>query len=94
MALINFILCMAALAAAFFSARSDKPIPIIIVSYVCYALSPLTDFVDIISRAKVGDSSGIVDIYPTFLVGYLILLAVITGIIIVGIVIRQRKRAN
>lgn len=91
MAIINFILCIAALTAATFSVRSENPTVMIIVSYVCYELSPLTDFIDIISRAKVGDSPGIVDIYPTFLVCYIILLAVITGIIVAGIIIRQKR---
>ena len=91
MAIINFILCLAALTAAVFSVSSEKPVVLIIVSYVCYALSPLTDFIDIIARAKKGDSPGIVDIYPTFLVCYIILLAAITVIIVVGIAIRQKK---
>lgn len=44
---------------------------------------------DIIARAKKDDVPGILDIYPTFFVGYLVLLAVITTINIISI--RNRK---
>ena len=40
---------------------------------------------DIITRAKKDDVPGILDIYPTFFVGYLILLVVITIIIIAAV---------
>ena len=73
--------------------KSENPSVMIVLSYVCYALSPLTDFIDIIARAKNDDSPGIVDIYPTFLAGYLILLAIITLIIMIGIIKRKKKGA-
>ena len=93
MLIINIALCIAALTFAYFSIKSENPRVMIVLSYVCYALSPLTDFIDIIARAKNDDSPGIVDIYPTFLAGYLILLAIITLIIIIGIIKRKKKGA-
>ena len=93
MLIINIALCIAALTFAYFSIKSENPSVMIVLSYVCYALSPLTDFIDIIARTKNDDSPGIVDIYPTFLAGYLILLAIITLIIIIGIIKRKKKGA-
>ena len=58
----------------------------LIASDFLFSLSPIADFIDIISRAKQGDDAGIVDIYPSFLGGYIILLVVITIIIVVGVV--------
>lgn len=91
MLIINFVLCIAALTFAYLSIESENPSVMIVISYVCYALSPLTDFIDIIDRAKKGDSPGIVDIYPTFLVGYLVLLVLITLVIMIGIIKRKRS---
>ena len=93
MLIINIALCIAALTFAYFSIKSENPSVMIVLSYVCYALSPLTGFIDIIARAKNDDSPGIVDIYPTFLAGYLILLAIITLIIMIGIIKRKKKGA-
>lgn len=92
MLIINIALCIAALTFAYFSIKSENPSVMIVISYVCYALSPLTDFIDIIARAKNDDSPGIVDIYPTFLAGYLVLLAVVTLIIVIGIIKRKRRK--
>lgn len=76
MLIINFALCIATLTFAYFSIGSENPSVMIVISYVYYALSPLTDFIDIIARAKKDDSPGIVDIYPTYLAGYLALLLI------------------
>ena len=89
MLIVNFILCMTALIAAVLSHRVDRPTWAIIISYIAFSLSPITDFIDIIARAKQGDDAGIVDIYPSFLAGYLILLTVITVVIIAGIISRE-----
>ena len=93
MLIINYALCISALTFAYFSIGSENPRVMIVSSYVCYALSPLTDFIDIIARAKNDDSPGIVDIYPTYLAGYLILLAIITLMIMIGIIKRKKKGA-
>lgn len=86
MLILNLILCLTALVAAVLSHRVEKPIWAIIISYISFSLSPIADFIDIISRAKQGDDAGIVDIYPSFLGGYIILLVVITIIIVVGVI--------
>ena len=93
MLIINYALCISALTFAYFAIGSENPSVMIVISYVCYALSPLTDFIDIIARAKNDDSPGIVDIYPTYLAGYLILLAIITLMIMIGIIKRKKKGA-
>ena len=86
MLILNLILCLTALVAAVLAHRVEKPIWAIIISYISFSLSPIADFIDIISRAKQGDDAGIVDIYPSFLGGYIILLVVITIIIVVGVI--------
>jgi len=85
MLILNLILCLAALTAAVFTHRVDNPIKMVVLSYVCFSLSPIFDMLDIITRAKKDDVPGILDIYPTFFVGYLILLVVITIIIIAAV---------
>ena len=95
MAVINFILCVTALGAALFAFASNKlNVWLIMLSYISFALSPLTDFLDIISRSKADDTGGILDIYPTFFVCYLILLAAITAINAVNILVKAKRSAK
>lgn len=51
MLILNLILCLTALVAAVLSHRVEKPIWAIIISYISFSLSPIADFIDIISRA-------------------------------------------
>jgi len=48
------------------------------------------DLLDILARAGKDDTAGILDIYPTFFKGYIVLLTIITVINVLGI----RNREN
>ena len=80
MLIIDFVLCTASLGAAALSFWTKRPLYTVAISYVCFALSPIMDLLDILARAGKDDTAGILDIYPTFFKGYIVLLTIITVI--------------
>ena len=77
MLIIDFVLCTASLGAAALSFWTKRPLYTVAISYVCFALSPIMDLLDILARAGKDDTAGILDIYPTFFKGYIVLLTML-----------------
>ena len=69
---------------------TKRPLYTVVISYMFFALSPIMDLLDILARAGKDDTAGILDIYPTFFKGYIVLLTIITVINVLGI----RNREN
>ena len=92
MLIIDFVLCTASLGAAALSFWTKRPLYTVAISYVCFALSPIMDLLDILARAGKDDTAGILDIYPTCFKGYIVLLTIITVINVLGI--RNREKVE
>lgn len=92
MGILSLILCPAAIgfAAAACVKKNGKWNLCIILSYVCCCMPVIGALFDINDRANHNDIGGILDIYPTMAVVYLILLVMVTAVNCLAIWMRKQ----
>lgn len=80
MGIIDLILCLAAIIFATIAAvgRYRKFNILLILSYVCCSLAIALSFYDIMYRINSNDIAGILDIYPTMAMVYLVIFGIVT----------------
>lgn len=82
MGLIDFILCPAAVIFAVIAVvKGNRKFNIFgILSFLCCSLPIALSLYDIIYRINSNDIAGILDIYPTMAVIFLVVLGIVTGL--------------
>lgn len=77
---VDLILCPAAVILAVIALirRNKKCSIFVILSYVCCSLPSVLSLYDIVNRVNCDDIGGILDIYPTMSIVYIVVIGIVT----------------